>query len=277
MLSPLTTSLAIALIAGAIVYALYKAKPDRLSSFCILFFFGNLIIESSIVPLEMVFEHRTYLPSITGIMLVVLLYSRTLKSRKMFQVSLTAVCLLLSFWTFERNKVWQDELTMWADIHKKSPEKARVNQHYGVALSGAGRIDEALPVLEKALYLHQQELKAQQKKQPRLTSFHLQNLGIIYKKKGDFKKAIYYLNSALREFYFSSKVHFHLAQSYEKTWRLDEAIHHYEKALDFARHHSSDLVMQENVQRISMSLQKARKLKRAKEKRQLLLKQKSEN
>ena len=33
-------------------------------SFCILWYFGNLVIESSIFPLEMVYEHRLYLPAV---------------------------------------------------------------------------------------------------------------------------------------------------------------------------------------------------------------------
>ena len=41
--------------------AVYLARRQRLISFCILWFLLNLVIESSVIALEMVFEHRLYL------------------------------------------------------------------------------------------------------------------------------------------------------------------------------------------------------------------------
>ena len=38
-------------------------RRQPLTSFAILFFFLNHAVESSILPLEMVYEHRNYLPS----------------------------------------------------------------------------------------------------------------------------------------------------------------------------------------------------------------------
>jgi hypothetical protein len=49
---------------GLIGYGFWVAKKRPVLSFCILWYFGNLVIESSILPIEMVYEHRLYLPSI---------------------------------------------------------------------------------------------------------------------------------------------------------------------------------------------------------------------
>jgi len=61
---PPTTILSMIIIAGLIGYSFWVAKKRPVLSFFILWYFGNLVIESSIFPLEMVYEHRLYLPSV---------------------------------------------------------------------------------------------------------------------------------------------------------------------------------------------------------------------
>jgi protein O-mannosyl-transferase len=63
LLDPPTTLISILIIAGLLGYSLWTAKKRPILSFCILWYFGNLVIESSIFPLEMVYEHRLYLPA----------------------------------------------------------------------------------------------------------------------------------------------------------------------------------------------------------------------
>jgi hypothetical protein len=64
ILDPPTTLLSILIVAGLIGYSIWTAKKRPVISFCILWYFGNLVIESSIFPLEMVYEHRLYLPAV---------------------------------------------------------------------------------------------------------------------------------------------------------------------------------------------------------------------
>jgi hypothetical protein len=64
LLDPPTTLISILVVLGLVGYGVWVARKRPLVSFCILWYFGNLVIESSIFPLEMVFEHRLYLPSI---------------------------------------------------------------------------------------------------------------------------------------------------------------------------------------------------------------------
>ncbi|MGZ3558620.1 MAG: hypothetical protein ACXU97_05855 [Thermodesulfobacteriota bacterium] len=79
---PLTTFVSILIVAGLIGYSIWTAKKRPVLSFCILWYFGNLVIESSIFPLEMVYEHRLYLPVVGPIVLFSLMMIRGMEKIK---------------------------------------------------------------------------------------------------------------------------------------------------------------------------------------------------
>jgi hypothetical protein len=64
MVDPPTTLLSILIIIAVIGYSVWVAKKRPVLSYFTLWYFGNLVIESSIFPLEMVYEHRLYLPAV---------------------------------------------------------------------------------------------------------------------------------------------------------------------------------------------------------------------
>jgi hypothetical protein len=76
ILDPPTTLISISIIVALIGYSLWTAKKRPVLSFFILWYFVNLVIESSIFPLEMVFEHRLYLPVVGPFVLFSLLTVR---------------------------------------------------------------------------------------------------------------------------------------------------------------------------------------------------------
>jgi hypothetical protein len=82
ILDPPTTLVSILIIAGLIGYSMWGAKKRPMVSFWILWYFGNLVIESSFLPLEMVYEHRLYLPSVGPFVLFSLLIVRGLEKLK---------------------------------------------------------------------------------------------------------------------------------------------------------------------------------------------------
>ena len=82
ILDPPMTLISILMIAGLIGYSIWTAKKRPMISFCILWYFGNLVIESSIFPLEMVFEHRLYLPAVGPFILFSLFMVRGIEKLK---------------------------------------------------------------------------------------------------------------------------------------------------------------------------------------------------
>ncbi len=82
ILDPPTTLISILIIAVLLGYSIWTAKKRPVLSFCILWYFGNLVIESSIFPLEMVYEHRLYLPAVGPFVLFSLFVVRGIEKWK---------------------------------------------------------------------------------------------------------------------------------------------------------------------------------------------------
>jgi hypothetical protein len=87
---PLTTLVSILIVALLVGYGIWTAKRRPVLSFFILWYFGNLVIESSIFPLEMVYEHRLYLPAVGPFVLFSLMTIRGVEKMKHKMSSLTS-------------------------------------------------------------------------------------------------------------------------------------------------------------------------------------------
>ena len=153
LLSPVTTLTSLAGIVSLLALAMVLLRRERLISFCILWFFGNLAIESSVICLEMVFEHRTYLPSAFLILAVVALAYRFGKSIPVVASIGGLLMGLFAYWTYERNTVWQSPISLWSDAVKKAPEKARIYSNLGRAYALEKEFVKAEQNLQKALAL----------------------------------------------------------------------------------------------------------------------------
>jgi len=68
--------------------------------------------------------------------------------------------LLLAVATYQRNEVWSDSATLWKDVVKKSPKKARGYNNLGEALSDAGRPNEAIESFLHAITIRPDFLEA---------------------------------------------------------------------------------------------------------------------
>ena len=219
LINPITTLLSLGIIVGLLALAIYLARRQRLISFGILWFFGNLVIESSIIPLAIIFEYRMYLPSMmVGLILVSLVFSYI----KLNWLRYGLVCIVLaslSLWTYERNKVWQSKITLWQDSIKKSPNKARPHYNLGEAYANLNMINEAIPQFLRSLELNPEDAAAHH------------NLAVMLASQGNSDVAISHYRQALHLNPNSAATHNDLGLELSKQNRLDEAIMHYRKAL----------------------------------------------
>lgn len=153
LLTPPTTLLAAAAILALLAMALGMAKKYRFESFCILWFFGNHLLEGTVLPLELVFEHRNYLPTMLLAPLAIVCLGRWLTNRVAATAILGAVLALFTFWTHQRNVVWQSELSLWQDSVEKAPHSARAHNNLATALLGNGNLAEAMAQYQESIRL----------------------------------------------------------------------------------------------------------------------------
>ena len=152
LLEPATTLLAVAGILFILIIAIRLIPTRPRLAFPVLAYFLLHSMESAPVNLELVFEHRMYLP-MTMLALMLTLNGEFLRLRlwQPAYVVLTLVGLFLATATFERNRVWSDALTLYEDSAMKSPNKFRPQYNFGSLLGQHGRLREAQEVLENAL------------------------------------------------------------------------------------------------------------------------------
>ena len=185
LLDPATTLLGAMAIIAFLVTAALTAKRHRLISFCILWYFGNLIIESSVIALELVFEHRNYLPSMLFIFLIVFLCCRYVKPKWPASLLLSLTVVVCALWTFERNEVWRSPILMWKDCIHKSPRSPRPYNNLGAALMHRGYFQLAAKQYHRAIELDPEYARAHT------------NLGYVLAKQGHYEEAIEHLTFSL--------------------------------------------------------------------------------
>ncbi|CAN2042292.1 protein O-mannosyl-transferase [Candidatus Magnetomoraceae bacterium gMMP-15] len=219
LIHPVSTLLCLCLIIFLIGFAIYSAKKERLISFGILWFFGNLVIESSVIGLEIIFEHRTYLPSIFVSLIIVMLTYRYVKLKWFKPALLCAIALVCSVWTYERNKVWSDHVVLWRDCVAKSPQKARPHNNLGMALAHEEKFDEAILSYKKAFSIKPNYAEA------------YNNIGVALSSIGKVDNSIIFYNKALKIKPDYSQAYNNLGLALSSLGKANEAISYFLKSL----------------------------------------------
>jgi len=142
-----------AALAGLLVLAwlAWRVRRQRpLLVFGVAWFFLALAVESSIIPLDPLFEHRLYLP-MTGFLLVLLDGLPALLGEKWSWAVLTAVLVLFAPLAWRRNALWNDPIALYEDNLRQVPDSERASETLAVFYARAGRYDEERQLLEKTL------------------------------------------------------------------------------------------------------------------------------
>jgi tetratricopeptide (TPR) repeat protein len=82
------------------------------------------------------------------------------------------IAVFLGFFTWQRNKVWTSELSLWRDLVPKVPHYPWAWYNYCTTLAQAGRCEIAIPACREAIQLKSDDC-----------SIH-HNLGLCYEKTG---------------------------------------------------------------------------------------------
>lgn len=152
ILSPWTTVPALLGVLAAIAAAVAVRKVAPLVTLAVIFFFAGHVLESTVVPLEMYFEHRNYLPSAFLFLPVVgYMYDRAWsKSRRLVTSGLVAAFGVYALATWQHATLWGDEdalLLVWAHTN---PQSTRAQVTAAQTWLRNGEPERALATLEAA-------------------------------------------------------------------------------------------------------------------------------
>jgi tetratricopeptide (TPR) repeat protein len=168
----------------AVAWMTYRSY--RIISFGILWFFVALSVESSIIPIgQVITEYRLYLASIGFVLLVThLIYAGKADTKKLNMIAALLI-MAFSMLTFQRNRVWGDELSLWNDVVQKSPHKARGYNYRGLAFYSKGDLAHALSDFNTALEIDPKDMGP------------YNNRANIYIRQGKFAQAIADITTAI--------------------------------------------------------------------------------
>lgn len=136
-------------------------KRTRMIGFGLLWYIISLLPTSLLPMAEVMNDHRTFLPYIGLIIAAAALASLIIERRKGYRRPAAlagglAVALFLcgnAYATYQRNKVWRDDKSLWHDVVTKSPGNSRGLMNYGNALMKRGDYAGALNYFRRAQLL----------------------------------------------------------------------------------------------------------------------------
>jgi len=265
MLQPLTTVTSLAAIICLIGLTIYIARRQRLIAFCLVWFLVNLVIESSVIGIEIIYEHRTYLPFMFLILSAAYLVLKHIRPAKIAIGCLCLVTAIFSLWVYQRNTIWESRVSFWEDNASKAPKDFRPHNDLGAAYYDAEQIDSAIIQYRKALELkphHPDALNnlgnalknkgrmgqaiACYQKALQNNPRHIKarnNLAAALINKNRHREALNHLNQILNRHPDNAEAHVNAATALARLKRIDKAISHLEKALaihpDIAETHNN--------------------------------------
>jgi hypothetical protein len=129
--APVTTLPAIVVVLGAAALAFAWRRRAAPLAFAIAWFLAGHLLESTVLPLELYFEHRNYLP-MAGPLLALAHYGAVLverlpteRARRLVLGGAVAVVLVFAAITWSEARLWSDPERLTATWAAEHPESAR--------------------------------------------------------------------------------------------------------------------------------------------------------
>ena len=194
-------------------------------------FLGLLFVTVPLLPVlyipalgENTFTDRyLYLPSVGYVLLLVIFLSWAKKKLPRAVMSITivfaAIWGLYTIGTITRNNVWKDNLKLWTDTVKKSPDSEIAHDNLGLAYASQGQWDRANAEYQTVLRL-----------KPDSEIAH-NNLGLAYASQGQWDRAIAEYQTVLRLKPCFAEAHYNLGVACASQSQVGRAIAEYQTAL----------------------------------------------
>lgn len=165
----------------------------------IIWFFLALLPSSSVIPFsEVMNDHRIFFPYVGLVIsacwtigLLLMKYQKRFENSTIrYEVILSVVLMFTlsgyAYGTYQRNKVWSTEESLWYDVTIKSPKNARGLMNYGLSKMTKGEYAEAEKYFTQALSMW-----------PYYPFLHI-NMGVLKEATGDKLSAENYFKNGLQ-------------------------------------------------------------------------------
>ena len=235
LFDPPTTILAILGILIILVLCSLYSRKWPFICYCIFFFFMNHVIEASFFGLELVFEHRNYLPSMLlfaplAILLVKALeyFSNRRTMQWIFSVFIILVTVGFGNSTFLRNYDYQTEGTLWYDAANKEPDLIRPHLNLGVFYYDQKNYEKAL----SEFALAESSSKGINITERPTTQY---NIGLVHHGMKNWDKALEYYQKSVAVYPSHADIHNNLGLIYRKMDQMEKAEHEFREALRWGK------------------------------------------
>lgn len=146
---PLTVIFSLVILA-----CFYRKNNLSVIAFGIIWFMLALLPESSIIPIiDVIVEHRLYLPLFGVVVVFTYFYGSLARFRRSRFILGITLIFLLGWLTYQRNLVWQNPVSLWEDNVAKAPGRARIHGNLGKAYLDQGRYERAAEEFKKLIEL----------------------------------------------------------------------------------------------------------------------------
>lgn len=250
------------LLLGIFMLGIALFQKYRLLAFGIFWFFLTLSVESSLIPiLDVIFEHRLYLPMLGFSLFLSFLLWQWARSPSRYLTITLLITIILSGMTYARNEVWKSPFALGEDTIKKSPHKGRSYARLGDAYKEfkddktalwyyhktVETGDYTLSVLsnmsaayfrlgnpQKGIYYHQLAFSSAKAAEPYSQDILYYNQAVLLRNEKKIPEAITALKKAIemnpqKPFYYVK-----LGVLYRDAGQKDAAIHSFRKAIEVA-------------------------------------------
>ena len=149
LLAPPSTLVAIAFLAGLLATAVAVRRRAPALALAVLFYFVAQLLESTVVPLELYYEHRNYVPAMLMFWPLALWLTQD-GAASVLRCGLAALLvLILAGMTFLNADLWgdaQEQALVWA---AKNPDSPRAQAYAAAAERAMGRPDLAAARMQR--------------------------------------------------------------------------------------------------------------------------------
>lgn len=243
LFTPWTTLPAILLLLLAVGCCLWSAPKWPLIAFCYLFFLLNHVIEGSILPLELLFEHRNYLPSLFFFLPLAIGCLKAIGHFTYAPLLRMGIVVGIGVWlagqahtTYALNRLFQHPVAFWTNNVELYPNLHRPRHNLGKSLLIYGQEKKA----ESQMYQSLAGKSSGRKAHKYITHY---NLGVYYLYRGAYPQSLQQFSIILAASPTHVKSLQKVAEVYLAAGNGDKALAFIKKALTHAPHKSSLHVM----------------------------------